>query len=114
MFTALRSVGLLGRARLAKRRIHTRLRRLATKPYEKCGLVPCSHQKKSQVPGIRFLCQVVAATKARGGGSVQRVPRCHWCPILSPAAKEFRFYATPRCRAHILSGQRNLLLVESS
>jgi len=30
--------GHVGRARLAKRRIHTHLRRLATKPCEKCGL----------------------------------------------------------------------------
>jgi len=38
MFTGLRSVGLLDRAQLAKRRIHTRPRRLATKSCEKCGL----------------------------------------------------------------------------
>jgi hypothetical protein len=49
MSTALRSLGLLDvlsstpagpsvARRLAKRRIHARLRRLATKPCEKCGL----------------------------------------------------------------------------
>jgi len=38
MSTALRFLGLLGRARLAKRRIHARLHRLATKYGEKRGL----------------------------------------------------------------------------
>jgi len=38
MFTALRFLGLLDRARLAKLRIHARLHRLATNHGEKCSL----------------------------------------------------------------------------
>jgi len=49
MSTALRFLGLLGRARLAKRRIHARLHRLATKHGEKCGLKILGYTVQGQV-----------------------------------------------------------------
>ena len=42
--------GALSRALLAKRRIHARLRRLATKPCEKCGLETVFNEDLSRIP----------------------------------------------------------------
>jgi len=69
MFAALRSVGLLGRARLAKRRIHARLRRLATKSCEKCGLsaeIIRNAQLQLFINQLRMVCDGSAGSLAFG------------------------------------------------